>query len=217
MLAVEGHEKLQWCAPWGAHDGSIELRVGEPRRGLLRRRDADGEAWLREHGFTRGIDAWSRPEPTLGDDACAALLAAALEHAHGADPASPLRHELTHPGVIEGAGAPPHDAPLEQHLAAAFRGLVAAGDADGRYTIDSGRPGELRAWVWSKDGELVIEREVPGVAESPGESWREPLTPEGADAAAAELVRRERAERPGADEEPWFMGYITNGNGNGAG
>ena len=180
-----------------------------------RRRDHYGEAWLREHGFTHRIDAWSRSEPTLGDEACAALLAQALEHAHGADPASPLRHKLTHPGVIEGAEAPPHDAPLEQHLAAGFRGLVAAGD--GRYTIDSGRPGALRAWVWVSDGELLIEREVPGVAESPGESWREPLTPEGATAAATELARRERADRPGADDEPWLLGYITNGNGNGAG
>ena len=170
---------------------------------------------LAVEGFTLRIDAWSRPEPTLGDDACAALLAAALEHAHGADPSTPLRHQLTHPGVIEGAEAPPHDAPLEQHLAAAFRGLVAAGDASGRYTIDSGRPGELRAWVWADDGELVIEREVPGVAETPGESWREPLTPEGADTAAAELARRERADRPSADDEPWLLGYITDGNGAG--
>jgi len=189
--------------------------LGEPRRGLLRRRDADGEAWLRDHGFVPVVDAWSRPEPALGDDACAALLAGALEHALGADPASQLERVLTYPGVIEEADAPPHDAPLEQHLAAAFRGLVAAGDGTGRYTIDSGRPGELRAWVWADDGELLVEREVPGVAESPGESWREPLTPEGADAAAAELARRERADRPGADQEPWLLAYITNGNGAG--
>ena len=80
---------------------------------------------------------------------------------------------------------------------------------DGRYNIDSGRPGALRAWVWVDGGELLVEREVPGVEESPGESWREPLTPEGADAAAAELARRERADRPGADGEPWLLGYIV--------
>jgi hypothetical protein len=213
MLAVEGRATAQWCAPWGAHDGSVELRVGEPRRGLLRGRDADGEAWLGDHGFVQVIDAWARPEPALGDDACAALLAGALEHALGADPASPLEHVLTHPGVIGGAEAPPHDAPLEHQLAAAIRGLVAAGD--GRYVIDSGRPGELRAWVWIDGDELLIEREVPGVADSPGESWREPLTPAGADAAATELARRERADRPSADDEPWLLGYIADGNGAG--
>jgi hypothetical protein len=63
--------------------------------------------------------------------------------------------------------------------------------------------------VWADGDELLIEREVPGVEASPGESWREPLTPAGADAAAAELARRERADRPGADAEPWLLNYMT--------
>lgn len=206
MLAVEGRDEL-WCAACAAVDGSVELRVGEPRRrGLLRRRDADGEAWLREHGFTTIPDARARPEPVLGDHACADTLAAALEHGLGADPAAPLRHVLTQPGIIEGSDPPPADAPLEAHLAAALRGLARAGR--GRFHVDSGRPAELRAVVWALDGELIVEREVPGVAGSPGESWREPLTPEGAAAAADELARRIRAERPGADDDPWLLAYI---------
>jgi hypothetical protein len=57
------------------------------------------------------------------------------------------------------------------------------------------------------EGELLVERELPGSED--GESWREPLTPEGADAAATELARRERTDRPGADQEPWLLGYIV--------
>jgi hypothetical protein len=46
------------------------------------------------------------------------------------------------------------------------------------------------------------------VDDSPGETWREPLTSEGADVAATELARRERTDRPDADHEPWLLGYI---------
>jgi hypothetical protein len=119
---------------------------------------------------------------------CAATLEAALAGGLGVEPDARLGHVLTHPGLLEGIEAPPPDAPIEQHLAAAFRGLVRAGD--GRYNIDSGRPAALRAWVWVDGDELLVEREVPGVEASPGESWRVPLTPDGADAAAAELARR---------------------------
>jgi hypothetical protein len=109
MLAVEGNDE-QWCAACGAVDGSVELRVGEPPRGgVLRRRDAGGEQWLRDHGFAPVQDAWSRPEPALADEGCAATLSAALEHALGADPTrrcatssrtpacstAPMRHRRT--------------------------------------------------------------------------------------------------------------------------
>jgi hypothetical protein len=208
MLGVDGRED-PWCAACAAHDGSVELRVGEPpRRGLRRRPDPDGEAWLRDHGFTAVIDAWSLPVPAATSDLqCVATLEAALAGGLGVEPGARLGHVLTHPGVLDGIDVPPHDAPLEQHLAAAFRGLVRA--REGSYNVDSGRPGALRAWVCVDGGELLVEREVPGVEESPGETWREPLTPEGADAAAAELARRERAERPSADAEPWLLGYIA--------
>ena len=207
MLAVEGRED-QWCAACGAHDGSVELRVGEPpRRGLLRRRDEAGETWLREHGFTEEIDAWSVAATDESDAACAATLEAALVGALGADRATPLEHVLTHPGLLDGADAPPPDAAIQTHLAAAFRALVHTGR--GHFSIGSGRPEALRAFVGAVDGDLVVEREVPGVQDSPGESWREPLTLDGAWRAATELARRVRAERPGTDAEPWFLAYIA--------
>jgi hypothetical protein len=207
MLAVAGRDD-QWCAACAAVDGSLELRVGPPpRRGLLRRRDAAGEAWLREHGFVEVIDAWSLPASDAGDASCAATLEAALADALGADPDAPLEHVLTHPGLLEGSEEPAPDAPLEDHLAAALRSLVRAGR--GCVSIGSGLPEELRAIVRATDGELVVEREVPGVSHSPGETWPERLTPDGAERAASELADRVRAERSSAGAEAWFVTHIA--------
>jgi hypothetical protein len=207
VCSIEGRDD-QWCCACGAADGTVELRVGNPpRRGFRRRLDPAGEAWLREHGFVPVVDAWSLPATAAGEAWCAATLEAALAHALGADTAAPLEHVLTHPGVLEGADAPPADAPLEEHLGAALRALVRAGR--GCYTAGSGRPEALRAFVWATDDALRVEREVPGVLESPGETWTEPLTPDGAARAAAELLRRVRAERPDADAEPWFLAYVA--------
>jgi hypothetical protein len=207
MLAIAGREDL-WCAVCAAVDGSVELRVGPPpRRGLLRRRNAAGEAWLREQGYVPVIDAWSLPATQAGDATCASTLEAALERALGADPGEPLEHVLTHPGLLDGAEAPAPDTPLEGHVSAALRALVRAGA--GSCSIGSGRPESLRAWVRVADSELLVERELPGGAESPGETWSEPLTPSGAERAAGELLRRVRAERPGTDSEPWFATLVT--------
>ena len=90
MLAVEGDDE-QWCAVCAAVDGAVELRVGEPpRRGLRRRRDPAGEAWLRDHGYFQVIDAWTFPVPAeTGDTQCAVTLEAALAGALGADTTTP--------------------------------------------------------------------------------------------------------------------------------
>ena len=189
--------------------GRVELRVGEPpRRGLRRRRDPDGEAWLRDHGFTAIPDAWALPVPAATSDAqCAATLEAALAGGLQVEPDAPARARPDPPGIARGA----RRAASRRTDRSALRGGVprVALLREGRFHIDSGRPGALRAWVWVDGEELLVEREVPGVEESPGESWREPLEPEGADAAAAELARRERADRPSADSEPWLLGYIA--------
>ena len=146
MLGVDGREE-QWCAACATVGGSLELRVGEPRRrGLLRRRDIDREGWLLDHDFLPVLDAWCFSGHELGDDACVGTLAAALEHGLGADPETPLQHVLTHPGSLAGEAFPDPGAPLEEHLTVGLRGLVLAGD--GRITIQSGRPAALRAWVW---------------------------------------------------------------------
>lgn len=207
MMGVAGRED-QWCAACGAVDGSVELRVGPPpARGLLRRRDPAGEVWLREHGFLPVIDAWALPATEAVDASCAAILEAALTGALGVEADAALEHVLTQPGLLDTAAAPPADARLEEHLTAGLRSLVSA--RGGRYHVESGRPAGLRAFVWAIDGELVVEREVPGVAESPGETWTEPLTPDGAWRAAAELARRVRAERPDTDSEPWLIAYVA--------
>lgn len=179
MLAVDGRDE-KWCAVCGAVDGSVELRVGEPpRQGVLRRR-APGEQWLRDHGFLRVPDAWSRPESALGDEACAATLAAALQHALEADPSAPMHHVLTHPGVLDGVTPPPSDAPARDHIGAAM--LALARQDRGRLDIDCGIPSQLWAIVWAADGALLVEQE------SPEREWTEPQTDEGAAAAAAALA-----------------------------
>ena len=208
VVGVAGREEDQWCAACAAVDGMVELRVASPpRRGLLRRGDRAAEAWLREHGFVPVIDAWSLPATADDDASCATILETALTTALGAEPDASLVPVLTHPGLPGAAEPPPADARLEEHLTTALRSLADAGQ--GRFHVESGRPAELRAFAWALDGELVVEREVPGVAESPGETWTEPLTPDGAWRAAAELARRVREERSGADSEPWFLTFVA--------
>jgi hypothetical protein len=41
-----------------------------------------------------------------------------------------------------------------------------------------------------------------------GDTWREPLTLDGAAAAASAFVERTRADRPGFDGEPLFISFI---------
>jgi len=190
MVAAKGDDDV-WCAAVAAVDGAVELRVSPPAR-----RDRDRVTTL---GFVPVIDAWSRPATTASDEECARLLAEAL----GA--AAPLRHVLTHPGV-PGTVVTPPDAEHAEHVAGAVRALALHGR--GRVYVGGGRPEQLYGTVCIDDGDLLVEREVAGETEVAGDIWREPFTLDGAAAAARTFVERTRAERPGFDAEPLFIGFI---------
>ena len=192
MLEVAGAQE-SWCAVCAAVDGALELRVGEPTGRRRERRER--EAWLRDRGFHRGRDAWSLPVPAgVGVEQCAATLAEAL----GGDPAAPLRRVLEHPGIASGE-LPPPDAPPAEHLAAALRALAVEGR--GRVDVWGGRPARLWAIVWAQpeDRELLVEPER-GLEDVS----REPLTPEGAAAAARAL-----GDDVGLEDGPMFLAYLA--------
>jgi hypothetical protein len=172
VMVATGRRDRQWCAAVAAVDEAIELRVGPPRR---RRR----KQWLRDHGFVEVLDAWTRPEASLGDEACAAVLADALEHALGAEPGAPLRHVLTHPGVLEGTEPPPPGAPVAEHVATALRALIR--EPGLRLDVRCAVPERLWATVWAREEELVVEQELPERA------WSRPRTEAGAADVAATL------------------------------
>ncbi len=203
MLVVEGQAQL-WCAACGAVDGSVQLRIGEPRRGWKRWRRSDGEVWLEEHGFIHIIDAWTLPvSSATGDWACAGLLADALSNALGVGRDVQLQRELVHPGALVHELAP-DGAPHEEHIAAALRSLVIAG-GNARASFDGGQ--DLWAWAWVIDDHLLIEYEAPR-DEREEDTWKVPLTREDAESAAHELVRRIQAERPDAADQPLLIGLM---------
>ena len=203
MLAAGGGE-ARWCAVCAAVDGRVELRVGEPVSGWLRRKGRAQEEWLADHGFVHVIDAWALPASDPTDEAGAAALAEALEHGLGVERGEPLHRVLIHPGRLT-EDLPPADAPHGDHIAGALRDLATAGR--GRVDFSGGRPARLWAIVWVLDDEraLLVESELAG---DPGSSdeWREPLSLDGAGSAAREL-----AGRIGAPAEPLFIAFIDRG------
>jgi hypothetical protein len=198
MLEVEGAPEA-WCAALGATDGALELRVGEPPGGPLRRRGR--EAWLRDRGFHHVPDAWSLPVAAGTDsEECAATLAVALDEALHADLSAPLRRVLAHPGCARGE-LPPPDAPPAEHVAAALRALAMEGR--GRVDLSGGRPARPWAIVWAfaDDRELQIE---PESELGDDQVWREPLSLDGAAAATRALGARTEGL-----EGPLFLAYLA--------
>jgi hypothetical protein len=190
MVEVDGKPKW-WSAALAAVDGPLELRVGEPRK----RR---GKAWLRDRGFHHVQDAWSLPLAAgVGSSQCASTLTDALTEALEADLSRSLRRTLAFPGCADGS-LPPEDAPHAEHLGAALRALALAGS--GRVDVEGGRPAELWAIVWARDGELLVEPELGSE-----EVWTEPLSLDGAAAATRALAER-IADRAG---EPLFLEYLA--------
>ena len=152
-----------------AVDGAIELRVGEPRAAAscaaatpTARHGCASTASSRSSTPGRGP---SRPRRVRQ---CAATLEAALAGGLGIEPDARLVHVLIHRGSSRARLRRRLARRSEQHLAAALRGLVRAGD--GRYSIDSGRPGErARGSGWTATS--GVEREVPG-GRTPRREWR---------------------------------------------
>jgi hypothetical protein len=148
MVTVRGDDR-RWCAICVAVDGTIELRVGEPRR---------GETWLRDHGFFHIIDAWAAPAPRGATPwLCAELLASALREGLGAPDGAELVEALVHPGLIGDSEAPAPTAPHVEHLRYALRALAERGR--GKVGIDGGSPTSAWAMVFAEDGELTMSPE----------------------------------------------------------
>ena len=202
MLQVR-QEPGQWCAAEVAHDGSIELKVGEPRRGWRRWRTSEGERWLGEHGFVHVPDAWALPVPEgASAHQCAELLAHALCSGLGSADDAALEEVLTHRGVVD----TPLGAPHVEHIRAALVSLATSGR--GKVSFFGGRPSELWAWAYAYEGDLLIEPEPPGPPTDPGPSWRAPLRPDLAAAEAERLVQMLYDEFGRDSREPLFVSFM---------
>ena len=68
---LEPADSRRWSAIVAAVDGSLEVRVGEPPRRLLRRA-GEGQRWLEAHGFVKSFDCWVLPLTASTTDAAAA-------------------------------------------------------------------------------------------------------------------------------------------------
>jgi hypothetical protein len=158
MLAARDDEH-RWCAVCAAVDGTLELRVGEPRGGWRHRdRRRKGEAWLRDHGFVQVIDAWANP---IGRGVSARVCAETLDHALreglAVAPGAELVEVLVHRGLLGAADPPVPGAPHGEHLRFALAGLARAGR--GKLSVEGGRPAETWAWAFVDAGEMILSPE----------------------------------------------------------
>ncbi len=191
-----------WCAASAAPDGRLHVNVGEPRRGW-RRWDRSAETRLEGLGLVHTYDAWTIDfAPRASTGACAATVLEAMEAGLGWE-GEPLDERFVFAG-IGAAGAPPPDAPHEEHVAAAMRSLILDPTVSAR--ISSGFPSRLWAYVvHATPGALTIQRDLPGRPGYGEDVWEVPATDEEAAKAAAELVRRMAADVPGLEAEPLFI------------
>lgn len=201
MLEVEGNPK-RWCEVCSSVQGDLEVRVSEPERSWWRRRGADAaERWLSANGYTHRLDAWVRPlfpRPTA--EACARALDGALEHALGVEAGSRLTRRLVQPGFA--GEAPSSDAPHADHLAAAFRAVVAAGgDGD----VECGRPARTVAWMSVFEDTLIVRVQDRTNEFDDDELGRFELSSAGAQDAARLLSARLRGAFGFSDHDPMFI------------
>ena len=168
MLAVRDEEH-QWCGVCAAVDGSLELRIGEPRGGWWRGERRRGEAWLRDHGFVHVIDAWAKPiRRDTSPRSCAQTLGIALREGLAAPEDADLVEALVHPGVIGSADPPPPEASHAEHIRCAVVALAQRGD--GKLAIEGGRPASTWAWVFAIGDELILSPES-----ADDDEWSVPL------------------------------------------
>ena len=125
-------------------------------------------------------------------------MADALAGALAVDAASVVRTFVA-PGQLQ-EDMPPVSATHEEQIAAALR-AVASGRKRGAM-IGGGRPEKPWAAGYAVDGRLFIEREIRDAALLETDDWDAPLTPDGCEDAAREVMRRTVAEWPDAAGVP---------------
>jgi len=206
-INLEPADGRRWSAIVAAVDGSLELRVAEPPRRVLRR-GSDERRWLEAHGFSPGVDCWVLPlDASVTDDAAAARWSEAVSGALGVDPGSV---ERTYTGTgMAWQDAPAASAAHEEHVAAAMRAVV-RGEFN-RVNVFGGRPSALWAWIWDVVGEPGLRIECPHRDDPDGEidKWHVERSPEGCRDGAVALLARVEADWPGAWKLPLFIHLLT--------
>ena len=180
-----------------AVDGSLELLVGKPGGvlggGARRRR----KAWLRDHGFVKGIDAWAKPV-TRGTSAwsCAQMLDHALREGLAVCANADLVEVLVHPGLIDRTDPPPPEASHAEHIRFAL-----ARHARGKLVIQGGRPASTWAWAFVIDGELILSPE----SNDNDDEWKVPIADEDVANAAERLTDVLHTELGRERQAPLFI------------
>jgi hypothetical protein len=198
---LEPADARRWSAVVAAVDGSLELRVAEPRRRPPWRKDT----WLADHGFTRAHDCWVLPlEASVSDDDAADRWMEALAGAHGL-----AAGEVAVAYVGTGAADVPASAPHVAHVEAAL--VAVAGGEFNRAHVFGGRPSAPWAFVWDvvEEPGLRVERPHRDDPDNEIDTWHVPRTPAGCREGAQELLRRVEGDWPDARALPLFIHLLT--------
>ncbi|WP_028064035.1 hypothetical protein [Solirubrobacter soli] len=198
----------RWSAIVSAIDGSLELRVSEPRKRRFWRNEGPELNWLIEHGFTKAYDCWVLPfDAATPDEEVAERWIETLAGAHGlaadeVEPGYPGR------GVPED-DVPPASAPHADHLAVALHAIV-RGEFN-RMNVFGGRPSELWAWVWDVVDEpgLRVERQHRDDPDNEIDQWHIERSQAGCINGAEQLLRQIEGDWPDARRVPLFIHLLT--------
>lgn len=137
--------------------GDFDLKVPVPRARVFRRgAAAQGRTWLTDHGFTLGENLATHTARRGADaSALARLLDDALTHALQVDQQA-VDASTVWPAVLAGRAYPPVDARPAEHVTAALRGIVDAGQ--GLVDICRGLPQQPVAIlsVWGDELRVLI-------------------------------------------------------------